>query len=155
MTYVGVVDGAFTSELRRAVLRPSWSVGTPMFSDTNPHAVHIAAVDEGEPVSACVLIRNPYPRRPEVENAWQLRGMATAEAHRGKGFGALVVEASLEEVAGHGAPLLWLEARETAIGFYERLGFAAEGPIYLNEETKLPHRVMYRELPAATTSSTG
>ena len=34
MTHVGVVDGRFTSELRRAVLRPNYAVGTPMFGDT-------------------------------------------------------------------------------------------------------------------------
>jgi predicted GNAT family N-acyltransferase len=153
MTYVGVVDGAFTTELRRAVLRPNYAVGAPMFGDTDPDAIHLAAVDDGEAVSACVLVRRAYPRQPEVENAWQLRAMATAEEHRGKGFGALVVEAALEEVTGHGAPLLWLEARQHAIGFYERFGFAAEGEVYLHPETRIPHRVMVRELPGASTSS--
>ena len=124
-----------------------------MFGDTDPRAVHVAAVEGGEAVCACVLVRNPYPRRPEVEGAWQLRGMATAEPQRGKGYGALVVEAALVEVAGHGAPLLWLEAREYAIGFYERLGFVAEGPVYLHPETALPHRVMVRELPGSPISS--
>ena len=154
MTFVGVVDGAFTSELRRSVLRPAWDVGTPMFGDTDPHAVHVAAVDDGVAVSACVLVRNAYPRRPEVDNAWQLRGMATSEEHRGKGFGALVVEAALEEAAGHGAPLLWLEAREYAIGFYEHLGFVAEGPVYLHPETRIPHRVMVRDTPEPRGEST-
>ena len=153
MTFVGVVDGASTSELRRAVLRPGWEVGTPMFGDTDPDAVHVAAIEDGDVVCACVLVRNPYPRRPEIEHAWQLRGMATAEAHRGRGLGALVVEAALEEVTGHDAALLWLEARHSAIGFYERLGLVAEGPVYLHPETKLPHRVMVRELPRAPTSS--
>ena len=89
-----------------------------------------------------------------MEHAWQLRGMATAAEHRGKGFGALVVEAALEEVAGHGGRLLWLEARENAIGFYERHGLVAEGPVYRHPETKIPHRVMVRELPVEATSST-
>jgi len=153
MTHVGVVDGAFTSELRRAVLRPNYPVGTPMFGDTDPHAIHVAAVDDGVAVCACVLIPNPYPRRPEARAAWQLRGMATAEEHRGKGFGALVVEAAIDEVVGHGARLLWLEAREYAIGFYERLGLAAEGPVYLHPETKIRHRVMVRELSGSPSTS--
>jgi len=153
MTYVGVVDGAFTSELRRAVLRPSYDVGTPMFGDTDPHAIHIAAVDDGVPVCACVLVPRPYPRRPEARAAWQLRAMATAEGQRGKGFGALVVEAAIEEVVGHGARLLWLEAREYAIGFYERFGLVAEGPVYLHSETQIPHRMMFRELSGLPSTS--
>lgn len=155
MTHVGVVDGRFTSELRRAVLRPNYPVGTPMFGDTDPQAIHVAAVDDGIAVSACVLVPRPYPRRPEVHVAWQLKGMATAAEHRGKGFGVLVVEAAIEEVAGHGARLLWLEARQYAIGFYERMGFTAEGPVYPHPETRLPHRVMYRELSGDPASSAG
>lgn len=153
MTHVGVVDGAFTSELRRSVLRPGYPVGTAMFGDTDPHAIHVAAVDDGVPVSACVLITNPYPRRTESPHAWQLRGMATAPEHRGKGFGALVVETAIEELVGHGALLLWLEAREYAIGFYERFGLVAEGPVYLHPETQIPHRVMVRELPGVANTS--
>jgi len=153
MTHVGIVEGALTSELRRAVLRPNYDVGTPMFGDNDPHAIHVAAVEGGIAVSACVLVQRPYPRRPDARAAWQLRAMATAEGHRGKGFGALVVEAALEEVAGHGARLLWLEAREHAIGFYERFGLVAEGPVYLHPETKIRHRVMYRELSGVPSTS--
>ena len=155
MTHVGVVDGAFTSELRRTVLRPNLPVGTPMFGDSDPHAIHVAAVDEGVPVSACVLAPNPYPLHPDLPHAWQLRFMATAEEHRGKGFGALVVEAAFDEVLGHGGRLLWLAARENAIGFYERLGMSAEGPLYLHEETQILHRRMWRELVPDATSSAG
>jgi hypothetical protein len=153
MTYVGVVDGAVTSELRRAVLRPNYPVGKQMFGDTLVHAVHVAAIEEGVPVCACLLIPSPYPYRREAPAAWQLRAMATAEEHRGKGYGRLVVDAAIDEVIGHGGRLLWLEARDYAIGFYERMGMTAEGPVYLHPETQIPHRKMFRDLPIGEPSA--
>lgn len=150
---VGPVDASETSELRRAVLRPSWPVGSRMHGDDEPDALHIAAVDDGMPLCACVLFPRPYPNRSWVLPAWQLRGMATAPAMRGQGIGAVVLAAVVDALTARGARLLWCEAREAAVPFYECNGFRAEGAVYIAAETGLPHRYMWRELSAAPTSS--
>jgi ribosomal protein S18 acetylase RimI-like enzyme len=79
--------------------------------------------------------------------------MATAAAARGQGIGAAVLAAVVDALSARGARLLWCEAREAAIGFYERNGFQADGAVYIAAETGLPHRYMWRELGAAPTSS--
>lgn len=151
---VEVVDGSVTRELRRQVLRPSWAVGTPMHGDDEPHAVHVAALAQDATVlGACVLIRRPCPVRPEVSSAWQLRGMATADALRGTGVGAAVLDFAVQQVRARGARLLWCEARESARGFYARHGFTAEGELFPHAETGIAHQLMWRELPAPPTSS--
>jgi len=150
---VGVVQARLTSELRRAVLRPHWPVGTPMFGDDDPGACHVAALDGDLVLCACVLVQRPYPRRPDLLPAWKLRGMATAPGQRNRGYGGLVVRQAADEVAARGGRLMWCEARERAVPFYARHGFTAEGDSYLNTETGLPHRFMWRELSAVATPS--
>src|SRR5262245_11380825 len=104
-----VVDGAATSELRRAVLRPAWTVGTPMHGDGEPGVIHIAARPEpgGPVVGACVLLPRPYPPHTDLPAAWQLRGMATDPGWRGQGVGYGVLEHALSELARHDAELVW------------------------------------------------
>jgi predicted GNAT family N-acyltransferase len=151
--YVGLVEGSLTSELRGSVLRPAWPVGSVMHGDTEPGALHLAALDDlGTPVCACVLFLHAFPSRPS-EPAWKLRGMATAPQARSRGVGGLVLEAAAAEVAARGAVLLWCEAREAAVPFYARHDFVTDGERYLHSESGLPHFLMIRELSSGSTSS--
>ena len=53
----------------------------------------------------------------------------------------------LEDVAAaEGADEVWLHARDTAFGFYERLGYVPEGEIFVSELTGIPHRTMRKRL---------
>jgi GNAT superfamily N-acetyltransferase len=144
---VELVDAAVTTELRRAVLRPLWAPGTSMIGDDDPHARHVAALDDdGRAIGACVLFRNPYPVRPDATDVWQLRGMATTAELRGQGVGAAVLFAAIDTVRAQGARLLWCKARLTAVPFYERSGFTADTDVYIEPVTTLPHRDMSVEL---------
>lgn len=142
---VRIVDGAATRELRRAVLRPAWPVGSAMHGDDNPDAVHLAALDDDERViGSCVLLPRPYALRPEEQGAWQLRGMATVPEQRGRGVGAAVVTRALTEIAVRGGRLVWCEARIAAVDFYRRHGFVVDGPQFAHVETGIPHFPMSR-----------
>jgi GNAT superfamily N-acetyltransferase len=144
---VELVDAAVTTELRRAVLRPTWAPGTPMNGDDDPNARHVAALDEnGRAIGACVLFRNPYPVRPDATDAWQLRGMGTAAELRGQGVGAAVLAGAIATVREQGGRLLWCMARLTAVPFYERGGFSADTDVYIEPVTALPHRDMSLDL---------
>jgi predicted GNAT family N-acyltransferase len=144
---VELVDGTVTSALRRAVLRPGWPTGARMHGDEDPSALHLAARDaDGNVLGACVLLERPYPLHPERPHAWQLRGMVTAEGLRGRGIGAAVLTAAVDEVRRRGGRLLWCQARDEAIGFYARHGFVEEGEYFVHEETGIVHRMMYLDL---------
>ncbi|MFJ2861716.1 GNAT family N-acetyltransferase [Kitasatospora sp. NPDC087314] len=70
--------------------------------------------------------------------------LAVVSAARGTGLGAELVRAI--EAAGRerGAVELELHAQVQALGFYERLGYLAEGPEY--DDAGIPHRTMTRVL---------
>lgn len=144
---IQVVDGLTTRELRRAVLRPAWPAGSPMHGDDNPDAVHLAALDEdGGVVGALLVLPRAYPLRPEIAGAWQLRGMATAPQLRGQGIGGRLIAAAIEEIRSRDGRVVWCDARTSAVGFYRRHGFIAEGEEFLHAETGIPHYRMWRML---------
>lgn len=152
---VEVVDAATTSELRRAILRPTWPVGARMHGDDEPGAVHLAAFDDDHAVvGACVVLPRPCPAFPDETAAWQLRGMATRPVARGTGVGTALTEAAVRAVIARDGRLIWCDARETAIDFYRHRGFTGTGESYAHPETGAPHLLMFRELLAGPGSST-
>jgi GNAT superfamily N-acetyltransferase len=152
--YVGVVDEARTRELRRSVLRPNLAPGDRLPGDELADGVHLAVVaDDGTVLCTCFVYPDPCPWLPERAGSWHLRQMATLPTHRGQGLGAAVVRAAVDHVRAHGGELLWCNARETAVGFYRRQGFAIHGDVFADERHTIPHRRMWRELRAPATSS--
>jgi predicted GNAT family N-acyltransferase len=147
---VTVVDGLATRELRRAVLRPSWPIGTSMHGDDNPDAVHLAAIDDdGSVIGACLVLPRPYPFRPDDAGAWQLRGMATAPERQGHGVGGLVLGGAIVEILRRRGGLVWCDARTTAMRFYRQHAFVPEGDEFVHSESGIPHYRMWRDLSGA------
>lgn len=70
--------------------------------------------------------------------------MAVAVSWRGHGVGRALLEALLACARARGFASVELNAQTTAIGFYERCGFRAEGPEF--EDAGIMHRVMRRTL---------
>ncbi|MBM7807404.1 putative GNAT family N-acyltransferase [Geodermatophilus bullaregiensis] len=109
--------------LRSAVLRGGGPAAMP--GDDDPATVHLAArTPDGAVVGVVRLSPAPCPWRLHARAPWQLRGMATDATVRGAGTGRALVEAGRALVAARGGDLLWCNARESAAGFYERMGFA-------------------------------
>jgi predicted GNAT family N-acyltransferase len=117
-----------------------------MHGDDNADAVHLAAFDGDRVVGTCLVLPRPYPLRPELDGAWQLRGMATAAELRGQGIGADLLAAAIEEIRRRDGRLVWCDARTSAVGFYRRHEFVAEGEEFLHEESGIPHYRMWRIL---------
>lgn len=59
--------------------------------------------------------------------AARLRKFATLPEFQGRGIGSQMLEALMDRVRTDGVHYLWLDARESAMDFYSRFGFKAEG----------------------------
>lgn len=70
--------------------------------------------------------------------------MAVLAGWRGRGVGALLLQALIDEAQRRGLARVVLNAQTHALGFYARFGFVPEGEEY--EEAGLPHRTMSRSL---------
>ena len=148
---VDEVPAELTYDLRGAVLRPNggeivWA------GDEDPATFHLAArTDEGDVVGVVRFSPAPCPWRPLARAPWQLRGMATGSAVRGSGAGRLLVIDGLERVTARGGDLVWCDARVSAAGFYERMGFTVVTDEF--EKTGIgPHVGMLIDIPPSTGS---
>jgi predicted GNAT family N-acyltransferase len=116
------VTAEVTYDLRGAVLRPNGGEIT-WPGDEDEATFHLAARTGERVVGVVRFSPAPCPWRPLATAAWQLRGMATDTAVRGGGAGRAMVEDGLQRVADRGGDLVWCDARTSAAGFYERMGF--------------------------------
>ncbi len=108
-------------------------------------SLHLVALEAGR-VVGCVLFH------PEGTETGRLFQMAIEPDHQGTGLGTRMVRELEDELARRGFREVTLHARDTAVGFYARLGYAPVGPAY--SEVGIPHQNMRRALdpkPAAGT----
>lgn len=82
-------------------------------------------------------------RREVLRPAYRIRGMASADAVRGRGYGAAVLRAGAGEARTRGATLLWCTGRTDARGFYQRYGFQVSGDEFVIEGVG-PHLLLVR-----------
>lgn len=113
--------------LRAAVLRPGRPLEDAVWDgDDLPTTWHFGAVDAaGSIVGVASLLQRSSPHREGP--AWQLRGMAVAPEHQGRGVGQNLLRGALREITAEGIGWCWCNARTTAAGFYVREGFVVVG----------------------------
>ena len=143
MTYtVTSVELTDIMQLRVAVLRK----GTPATDcnypeDNYPDVVHFGIIHEGNAVATSSWFMKECPEKPGVI-AMQLKGMAVADELQGAGLGALLIDAGSALANERGARIAWARARDSAIGFYERLGFVSTGEGFVDGPTAMPHHIV-------------
>jgi len=136
---------ADTYELRAALLRndtPSASV--ELDGDDEPTTVHLGVRDRhGRVIATSTWLRRPFPGAlGGAGDAVQLRAMATAADVQGTGMGGRVLRAGLARLATDPGTVVWANARDSALDFYRRHGFAVVEPGFLDPATNKPHHVI-------------
>jgi ribosomal protein S18 acetylase RimI-like enzyme len=143
------VPAEATHDLRWRILRDS-RPGAPVEfpEDSRPGVFHLA-VRDGETVMAVASFSGePTPHRPG-HRAVRLRGMAVDRPFQHHGLGRLLVTTVIERLRGEGVDVLWCNARDSAAGFYARLGFEVVGEGFVLPESGIAHHVMVRDLRTA------
>ena len=78
------------------------------------------------------------------ERTAQMRQVAVEEILQGRGIGRIMLEFAEQEAKKNGILEITLHARETALPFYERLGYGSFGESF--QEVGLPHLEMRKIL---------
>lgn len=108
------------------------------WDDDDATALHAVAWLDDAPVGTARLLRH------DATSA-RIGRMAVLRGHRGHGLGRALLETLLQAARARGDRTVLLHAQVAARGFYERAGFTARGPIFL--EADIEHIEMSCPLP--------
>lgn len=133
--------------LRLAVLRAGMVNQSVNFDgDDEPTTVHFGAFsDAGENIGVSTWMRRSYQPAPQLKGL-QLRGMATAANMQGRGIGGLLLGAGLQFGLKNDFDLIWANARDAALAFYNRHGYRTVGEGFIENVTQLPHHLVVKYL---------
>ena len=125
-------------ELRKEILRKPLGLD---FSEADleneKDDTFIAAYDDDEMVGCCMLCK-------ETDEKIKLRQMAVHEDVQGKGLGAAILNFAENIARDKGYKTIFMHARESAVGFYEKLGYQINSDVF--NEVNIPHYVMEKML---------
>ncbi|HEX9208105.1 MAG TPA: GNAT family N-acetyltransferase [Steroidobacteraceae bacterium] len=88
-----------------------------------------------------------------LEPTGKIGRVAVLPQYRGTGAGVVIMRRLVQLAAERGFTEVYLNAQTSACGFYERLGFRAEGPEF--DEVGIPHQRMRRAVGKMDGNSSG
>jgi predicted GNAT family N-acyltransferase len=123
--------------LRHAVFCDEQGVPPDLEHDADDAtALHVVVLDGARVIGTCRVVGDG----PTV----RLGRMAMARELRGRGLGAILLAAAEDLAADRGAREVSIHAQLSALRFWERAGYVAEGPEF--EEAGIAHVAMRRTL---------
>ena len=133
-------------QLRREVLR--WPLGldfSPEELASEKKEIVLVAYKGDDLVGTLNLavLRSP--------DGLKMRQVAVRPDEQGKGVGRALVEMAEQIAIEAGSGFIKLHARDSALEFYTRLGYATEGEPF--EEVGIPHRLMFKNFHCASSAS--
>ena len=149
MTNDSLVEQVPTAEvlvLRMAVLRDGTPSQNPRYAeDDTEGSVHLGIRESGVLIACSTWLPRPWPLDVDA-SATQLRGMAVAKHLQSKGLGRILLQAGIDRAASTGSTYVWARARDNALYFYEKNGFATVGDQFIDEATGLDHHLVMIEV---------
>ncbi len=116
-----------TLELRAKILRePLGKKLSEIDLEGEEHQLHFAVFD-AEVLAACVVIK------PVGNGTGKLRQMAVDQSAQGKGVGKFIIEKTEAILIEKGFLRIEMAARETAVGFYQTLGYEVVDEPFLEQ----------------------
>ncbi len=107
------------------------------FDEVDARAMHVMAYENGKPIGVCRFFTKD-------DGAYWIGRFAVLKEYRGLGVGRLIMDKAEEHIKLLGGTVLKLSAQTQAQGFYEKVGFVAEGEVFF--EQHCPHREMKKEV---------
>lgn len=141
----GPADFALAKQVRHEVFVVEQEIPAELeYDELDATSLHLLAVDaDGTPIGTGRLIGGAEALElTGVAGRVLLGRLAVLKAERGTGLGAALVRAIEQAGRERGARECELHAQVQALGFYERLGYTAEGPVY--DDAGIPHRTMVK-----------
>lgn len=114
-----------TYPIRHKVLRPDGPLAD-VFVDGDVNALHLGIEFEG----VLVGVGSLFESHEQGDQSVRLRKLAVLASHQKRGFGGALIRAFEQEARHRHMRHFWFDARKTAAGFYQRLGFEGYGDAF-------------------------
>ncbi len=116
------------------MLRPNGTLDDCIFQGDNDELTfHLGAFVDKKLVSVASFYFEKNDNFGEPHQ-YRLRGMATLPEHQGLGLSSALLRTAFPVIKQNQCTLLWCNAREKAMGFYSKVGFAPTGDLF-----SIPH----------------
>lgn len=139
------INAIDTYPIRQQMLRQNNPIENCVFKgDEEDQTFHLGAFIESKLVSVASFY---FEKHPELEEPFQfrLRGMATLADHQHKGLSTELLKMAFPIIKQNFCHLVWCNARVSAVGFYQKVGFEKVG-----EEFDVPgigpHYLMFKNI---------
>ncbi len=124
--------------LRYEILRKPIGIAfTPEQLAKEKDDVLIGAFDEDDLIGCCILT-------PQNNHTVKLGQMVVQNNLQGKGIGESIITFAENLARDKGYKTMIMHARDSAIGFYEKFGYAVKGDGFI--EVNIPHHLMEKKL---------
>ena len=139
------ISASDTRLIRSQMLRPGRDISTCIFNDDErEQTLHLGAFKEKKLVSIASFYFNTN-QSFDTPNQYQLRGMATLPEFQKQGLSRELLKFGFPLIQRNLCHLVWCNARISATGFYETVGFKPVGDTFDIPDVG-PHQLMYKEL---------
>ncbi|OUR96993.1 hypothetical protein A9Q84_11700 [Halobacteriovorax marinus] len=139
------INASDTYQIRNLILRSGRPLEDCHFShDEDEQTFHLGAFIDKQLVSVASFYFEKSNSLTE-EYQYRLRGMATLQEHQGKGLSSALLKTAFPIIKQNFCQLLWCNARTTAQGFYQKVGFEKVESEFQIEGIG-PHVLMYKKI---------
>lgn len=145
MATIKNIDYIDTFSVRHPVLRAGKPIESCFFDGDNLETTtHFGLFD----VDKLTGVISVYQNKNLIFNAdiqFQIRGMAVLQEAQAFGYGKQLLEKAEADCIAKNADLIWFNARESAVGFYQKSGYQIAGDSF--EIAGIgTHYVMYKKI---------
>jgi hypothetical protein len=112
-----------------------------MDDDQEHHSAHLVVQENGKVIGYGRLFDHGA-------GEFQISQMAVDTDRQGRGIGKTILNRLISQAFDGGAKCIWLNARVSAVKFYEKAGFRPRGKAFPSEKTGIPHIKMNLTLDA-------
>ena len=145
MTELKIISSEDTFPVRHPVLRQGKPIESCFFDGDNLETtVHFGLFLKAKLVGVISVFKNKNSIF-KAENQFRIRGMAILQEYQGKKYGKQLLLGCEMYVLGQKPDLIWFNAREIAVPFYENSGYKIVGePFEINEIGT--HYIMFKDM---------
>lgn len=127
MIFIHQIEAEETFSVRQPVLRPGKPIESCHFdSDNLGTTAHFGLYEHDDLIGVVSVYKVNHPVSSKKEQ-YQIRGMAVLQEFQRKGIGEQLVKKVEHHVKEQKGELIWFNAREKAVPFYQKLDYKIKG----------------------------